>query len=186
MDSAKQEVFGDKIPTFVLAPNNWHHMGINPWLEVFPDMKIVADQQAIPRLTRKAITNIQSLDVLKPLLPSSMHLLIPEACNLGEVWLSFKTSAGTNWVVCDAFFNISQTPKKLLPKLIMTVFKSGPGLSMSTLMVLFGFSNRKQFKKWVLDQIDKEHPKGLIPAHGDNIFDPDLPERLRNIVQERL
>ena len=124
--------------------------------------------------------------MLKDKLPENITLLEPPAIRYGEVWLRVAGSSGVSWIVCDAFFNYARFSKKPIARGIQKLFKAAPGLKISFLVKTFMIKDRKKYKEWVKEQLDRDRPTTLVPAHGEILRDPELPQKIRDLLDERL
>jgi hypothetical protein len=102
----------------------------------------------------------------------------------GEIWISLPTADGTAWLVGDGFFNIARTPRTPVGALLRLLGISS-GLRIGTSYKWFVGDN-SAYRQWLLETIERERPTTLIPCHGDVLTDPQLPSRLRRLVESRL
>jgi len=63
---------------------------------------------------------------------------------------------------------------------------AAPGLKMSQIVKWFILDDRKQFKKWLLEQIAIDNPVALIPSHGEVLLTDNLAIRLSSLLKNRL
>lgn len=186
VDSLPKELANGKNPTMALVPNAFHHMGVPAWRKKYRDLVVVASDDAIPRLKRKGYTSIQRLSLFKEALPENITLLEPEGMRFGEVWLRVASKEGVAWIVCDAFFNHPKFSNKFITRLIQKLMKAAPGLQISNIVKYFLIKNRGLYKKWLRTQLAKDKPSILIPAHGEILRSPDLPEIIEKLIAARL
>lgn len=183
-----QDTFADTFPgpvRFLVAPSNFHWLGIPTWSERFPKAKVVCSQDARDRLTKKGLPLTGTLAELRSALSPHTTLLELPGTRSGEVWLRADTREGIAWLVCDAIFNMPK-PRKLSGRLLQKSMKSGPGLALSQLMKWGGLRDRAAFKTWFLEQLEHDQPAILVPAHGDIDREPELAKRLRALIERRL
>ena len=173
-------------PQLALLPNSYHWMGFDAWKVKYPHMKAVAAAGAIPRLKKKGCQHVHSLDLFKKVLPDNISLLVPEGLRWGEVWLRCQHPEGITWIVCDSFFNYSRLSNKLRARTLQKLFKAAPGLKISALVKYFLMKDRKIYKHWLFEQLAKDQPTTLVPAHGEILRDPDLPQKIKELVQQRI
>lgn len=169
---------------FLLAPNNFHHLGLPAWRE--RGAQVVIAEGARKRLAKKGHSDLQSLDVLRSELPSSVQILEPPGTRVGETWLRVERPEGVAWVVGDSFFSIEGTPNKLMVKLVVKIMDSAPGLKMSRLMKWGGLSDRNAFRSWVEQRLEQDAPNMLVTCHGAVLSGADVPDRIRGALRERL
>ena len=90
------------------------------------------------------------------------------------------------WVVCDAFFNYARYSNKIIARILQKCLKAAPGLKMSSIVKYFLIKNRKQYKAWLLKQLDQDRPTTLVMAHGEVLRSSDLPSKIKALVESRL
>ena len=168
---------------FLLAPNNFHHLGLPAWRAGGAD--VVIAEGARKRLQKQGHADLGSLDSLRTELPSSVRLLEPPGTRIGETWLRVQHPEGVTWVVGDSFFSIDKAPKKLFMKAVTTVMGSAPGLRISRLMKWGGLNDRKGYRSWVEQQLDEDAPNMLVTCHGAVLTGDDVPDRIRGALAER-
>lgn len=153
----------DKVDLFL--PNSWHHMGVKEWSQTFPQARRFAHKNALRRLKRKGLDNVQDADALKL---TGVRMTCLEGNRMGEAWLEVDTDNGTAWVVADAFFNFKELPKPFLARVALVLMRSAPGLRISRLY-LTSVKDRKGYKAWLLNKIQSVKPAILVPNHGNII-----------------
>jgi len=170
---------------YLLAPNHFHHMGIPPALDLFPDAHVVASRTAGPRLARQLDRSIEDLDGLAGALPKKVTLLEPPGIKAGEVWVRAETDIGVAWAVCDAFFNVTR-PIKGMFGIGVRVMGIANGLAIGRTFKLLALADKKAYRSWVLDSIETDPPSVLVPAHGSVLEDAALGEKMRALTEKRL
>jgi hypothetical protein len=175
-----------QLPPLALLPNAFHYLGLKAWKEKYPGMTAVASSRAMSRLRKKGVSGLQDLDLLKNKLPDNVSILEPPGIRFGEMWLRVSGSGGVAWIVCDAFFNYARFSKKPIARTIQKLFKAAPGLKISFLVKRFMIVDRKKYKDWLFERLEADRPNTLVPAHGEILRAPDLPQRIRDLVQQRL
>ena len=88
---------------FLLAPNHYHHKGINEYAERFPEAKLACSNRARPRLEKQTGQTFSSITDLASDLADCSRILEPEGLKTGEVWIEIDTGSERLWVVTDAF-----------------------------------------------------------------------------------
>lgn len=172
-------------PQFLLAPNHFHHLGIGEHRERYPSSVICASERARPRVERMTGQRVHSLDGLRQVLPPHVTVLEPEGTRAGEVWLRVETRDGVAWVVSDAFFNMAQTPAGL-SGLFCRATGTTPGLRVGSTFLWLALSDRRRYRRWLLDQLAADRPRMLVPGHGEVIAGVDLSDTLRILAEKRL
>lgn len=168
----------------LLAPNAFHTLGLPEHAAGFADAKVVASKRASGRIHKKTGLVVHDLNALRERLPAHVALLELPPLRNGEVWLSVRSAGHCAWIVCDGFLNLQRMPSGAFGALLK-MLRMGPGLSISATFKWM-LKDRAAYREWLLAQIERDQPTILIPSHGQNINDPDLPVRLKELVRERL
>ena len=170
-------------PTFALAPNHFHFMGIAEART--PELTCVASAVARPRLTSKCGHAFEPLEALRERLPAGVTLLEPPGLKSGEVWLRAETERGVTWAVCDAFFNVNNALSGTMG-LALRATGTAPGLRIGKTFDWLVLRDKRAYRRWLEERIAEDAPRVLVPSHGDVVVDDDLPERLRELASRRL
>ena len=111
---------------------------------------------------------------MKKLVAKSTLFLEPAGLKTGEVWLRFKTTKLTAWLVVDAFcgpkLQKSATEAKL-PELLKTF----PN---------YGVADKSKYASWSEKQVNRDSPTLLIPCHGNIIRSKTLPSALTALLKK--
>jgi len=171
----------------IIFPNAFHYMGVNAWLEQFPEAKLYASKKAKQRLEKKGFKQILILENDQPELPKGYEVLIPPGHRGGDVWLSQQGREDNNlWITCDSFLNYERVSKQPIARILQSLLGAAPGLKMSQVIKWLLLDRKTMFKSWVLNQLQKDNPSILIPSHGEVDSDPELTKRLRVLIETRL
>ncbi|MEQ1506699.1 MAG: hypothetical protein ABMB14_31015 [Myxococcota bacterium] len=154
---------------WLLAPNQYHHLGLPAWTAAFPDARAVASEPARERLRRRSPVALGSLDPLRAALPPHLTLVEPPGTRNGEVWLVARTATGTVWVVCDALFDFAKTPRSV-NGVIGWLAGVSPGLRVGPFKWL-GLRDRPAYTSWLRERLTVDPPDLVVPAHGRPIDD---------------
>lgn len=170
----------------IVMPNNFHYMGVSAWQAAFPQHKLYASNQAIPRLSKMAIRgNIDAIDILP--LPDDYQVLLPPGHRAGDVWLSKKNNDKSSlWITCDSFLNYDRVSNQPFARLMQKLLGAAPGLKISQVVKWFIISDRKAFKSWALKQLTEDKPRTLIPSHGEVTDSNALSAELQQLISQRL
>jgi hypothetical protein len=172
--------------TAIIAPNGFHYLGIPEWRRAFPEARVFAPEKAKKRIAKKVTAGeIRPLSELGAELPTSVRVVEVPFMKLGETWLEVDTASGPFWYVSDSLFNMKALPDHWLFGRIFKWTKSGPGLSFNGIGALFFLSDKKGYKKWLLQRLANGGPAALISAHGDVVVEPGLGDRLRKMAEQR-
>lgn len=172
-------------PAFLLLSNSFHHLGAPTWRKSYPDVQVVCAEGAAKRIASKGHAHVKPLVNLIPHLPSHMTLLEPAGTRMGETWVRIDHGGKNIWIVCDAFFNMPRLSSRLITRLIQKLLSAAPGLKISALVKYGLVKDRGTYKSWVMEQIEKDRPALLVPAHGDILSADDLPDKLKSLMLRR-
>jgi hypothetical protein len=160
-----------------LAPNHFHHMGIEELAARNEGLLVGASAIAGKRLASKLRRAPVPLDAIRERLRDGVTLLEPPGLRTGEVWLRAETARGVAWSVCDAFFNVN-APVRGGTGLVLRMTSTVPGLRVGSTFRWLAVGDRKAYRAWLEARLRDDPPRILIPAHGDVVEGDDLPERL--------
>jgi len=160
----------------ILAPNHYHNKGLAENAEAFPDAALCASERAIPRLNKITSLSLTDFGQWSPLLPDTMEILQPDGLKTGEIWIRINDGATTSWLVVDAFSG-PKPDASGLPSTVPEMLKTFPN---------YGVGDRTAYSNWVAARIDKDQPSHLCPCHGAIVRAPDLAEKLRALIDERI
>jgi hypothetical protein len=170
---------------FLLEPNSYHNLGLAVWQASYPNSVPIAAVAAIDRLEKKTGIRPEDLNAFKLGLPKHISLLELPHNKIGEVWLDIQLPNERIWTVCDAIFNFSILPSGYMG-FLMKLNRMGPGIEMSRVYEYLGTSNRKEYGKWLLNEVGDRKPTQLIPLHGEIYQKPDLIEKIEVLAKSRL
>lgn len=175
---------GDKIS--IIFPNHYHHLGVNAWLEQYPDAALYASQQAVDALIGKGFPHVTDLEHEQPRLPEGYSVLIPPGHRGGDVWLAKQgAEQGAVWVTCDSFMNYARLSNQPVARAMQKLMKTAPGLKVSHFVKYLLITDKSAFKHWALKQVAHDQPMTMIPSHGVVEQDVALPQRLKALLEER-
>lgn len=181
------------IQIHIIMPNGYHYMGVSAWQEAFPNARLYASDEAIPRLLEKGIKEnglemgIRPLQKEQPPLPEGYDVLFPPGHREGEVWVRKQDpKAGTTWITCDSFLNYERYSNQPIARFMQKLLNAAPGLKLSQVIKFFIIKDRSSFKTWTLDRLAADNPTTLIPSHGEVAQRPTLTAELTTLVSRRL
>ena len=155
-----------------LAPNHFHHKGLDDFVQAFPKAKIYAPEAAIDRLRGQNDLSYNPLSKLVKLLPKEAVIIETQGLKTGEVWVRFKQAKTTAWLVIDAFCGPKATAADK-PATKPELLKPFP---------TYGVGNKEQYCAWAKQQIKQDKPSLLMPCHGSLVKSPTLAKDLINLV----
>lgn len=167
----------------LVAPNGFHHFGLQPWHQRFPEAGIYAPPSAIERLQRKTgLRDIQPLASLAPRTGPRLDVIDMPHYKSGEALVRIRSERGLVWFVTDVLLNMPKLPDHPVAKLIFRLMGNAPGLKFNNLARLVMIQDTKALKRWLVEQIDAQPPNWLIPSHGDTLALGSDPAVLRNLL----
>jgi hypothetical protein len=170
-------------PRFLLAPNHFHNLGIATWKQRFPGATVVAHPRAHARLHKKlpgiAIEDVASIGEARP---AGVRIFGPPMAKQGETWVSMKTKEGTAWFVTDGIVNQERLPRGPMG-LVMRMLGFRTELMTNPFFKRFFLEDKAAYKAWVGEELDRDPPVLLVPAHGAPLRGLDLASRLRAVTE---
>lgn len=174
---------------YLLAPNTFHHMGLKKWMRFFPQARCFGHSQALGAFQKKGY-ELEPVNSLQEMLPSHIQAFELPGTRTGEIIVMVQEGSQRLWLSCDSFFNLKRLPEAFFVRLFLQLCGSGPGLRISRLFQFLGITDRRAFKKWMLEHLLMDAPNALVVCHGSPLYDHDcegsLKERLLELVQDRL
>lgn len=140
---------------YLLAPNHYHHKGLNEYADSFPRAKIVCSDSARARLEKQTSLTFAGLEPLDALLSKGCSIAWPDGLKTGEVWLIVKTEHECLWIVCDSF----KGPKGKVGHIGQTVEMLGT-------FPTYGIKDKAAYAAWLRDRSAADEPTMIIPCHG--------------------
>jgi glyoxylase-like metal-dependent hydrolase (beta-lactamase superfamily II) len=172
----------------IVATNGFHHLGVPTWKAAFPQARVYAPREAHARLRKKqpGLAELLPLEELAPLLPAEVKVRDVPGVKLGETWVQVATSRGSVWYVSDSCFSMKHPPDRLLPRLLFRWTDSAPGFRINGLGLKFLMRDRPAYRRWVLQELERELPRVVVTAHGSVVDDPGAGAELRRMAEARL
>lgn len=173
-------------PTWLLAPNYFHYMGLPEYLERYPDARVAATDKAAARIVKKspAELDIRPLAEVGAELPDHVRVLEPPGIKSGEVIVRVETARGVAWICTDSFFHVEQKARGFIG-FMLSITGTVPGLRIGRTFT--GLAVRgKAYREWLLPELERDPPRILVPGHGAVVEGDDLGERLATLAKSRL
>lgn len=171
-------------PTLLVAPNQFHNLGLAEFASRYPGVVIVASAAARARVARKCGHPVSDESPLRAALSPSAFVHVPPVTRNGELWLSLLAGSSRAWIVGDAFFNIARTPRSPMG-LLLRLLGISPGLRIGS-SFRWLVRDRAAYRQWALAALAREAPSVLVPCHGEVLAGADLTARLQRLVEARL
>lgn len=140
---------------YLLAPNHYHHKGLNEYSKAFPKAKIICSDGAQTRLEKQTGLAFEGLEGLGKLLPDECDFTEPDGLKTGEVWLVVKTEQDRLWIVCDSF----KGPKG-------KVGYVGQSVEMLGTFPTYGIKDKVSYAAWLEGRSNADKPTMIVPCHG--------------------
>lgn len=184
-DAAHAELAALGKPSVLFAPNHFHRLGLAEHLERYPEARATASDAAAPRVQKQTGFDVGSLAEVRERLPDGARIVEAAGSRSGEAWLFVSTARGTAWVVSDAFFNLPCVPGGAFG-VGLRLTGTGPGLRIGRTYTTLAIADKRAYREWLAEMLDRSPPSMLIPGHGDIVEGPDLADRLCALARARL
>lgn len=156
---------------YLLAPNHYHHKGLNEYAEAFPKAKIVCSGDAQARVEKQTGLTFEGLERLEFLLPNGCDFAEPDGLKTGEVWLVIKTQKERLWIVCDSF----KGPKGEAGHVGQTV-------DMLSTFPKYGIKDKDAYAAWLQSRAAADEPTMIIPCHGSMVRSELLAKEVASLL----
>jgi len=170
-------------PRVLLAPNHFHNLSLTKYAELFPDAVTVAGDGARPRLAKKGHAHVRDLG--SATLPSHVRLLPCEGLKTGETWLVVEHEGHRTLVVCDAFFNVDGACTGFEGFMLRRLRTVG-GLRLGRTFGWLAVSDKKAYRKWACETLERERPTTMAFSHGAPLRDEHGWKRCIELVERHL
>lgn len=180
-DAAWGELAALGTPAWLLAPNHFHNAGIAAWKARFPEARVVAHPDAIPRLKRQ-VPGVEFDDVaeLAAELPAEVRLLHPPGAKQGETWVSLVVGGERAWFVTDGLVNERKLSGAMGGMMWLLGFRAR--LMVNPMFKRLFLRDKAEFLRWTLAELDRDQPTRFVPAHGGVLEGPDTVAKLNAAI----
>jgi len=175
-EAAKASLSGIGPVSHLLAPNHYHNKALAEYAAVFPNARLCASSDAVPRLEKVTRLAFDDLRDVTQKLPDSFSLLTPDGLKTGEVWLRCDVKQRRTWFVVDAFSGPKMTPKSDCSD-TASLLKTFPN---------FGVRDKALYLKWLKQQLRVDKPTLMVPCHGSVVTGSELPAQLLSLAERHL
>lgn len=169
----------------LLAPCSSHTLGVAPWLQRWPRATLASTATAATRLTKLGHTAPLDVEEMQTRLPASVRVVVPPHLKNGEVWLAIDDGDHRILVVADAFMNVTQLSPQRGVRLLQKLYRVGPGLEVTRLFRHGTVDDATAYARWVRSFLLDWAPTTLVPCHGDVDDNPDLVDRMLDMMRRR-
>lgn len=147
----------------LVAPNHYHHLAIPRYRNAFPEVTVIASDGARPRLAKQGHADVRALDAVK--LPDGVRLLPVEGVKNGETWMVVERDGNKTLVVCDAFMNV-ESECTGFEGFMLRRLRVVPGLQLSRTFTMLAIGDKKKYRQWATDTLEREKPDVMMFSHG--------------------
>jgi hypothetical protein len=187
-DAAARELESFGPVRALVANNGFHHMGLGEWRRRFPLARCFAAPAAARRIEKKnpAAGHLEPLDALPALAGPDIGVHGVADSPAGESWCWVRASGGYVWYVSDVLINLPALPAALLPRLLFRATGSAPGFRVFHLALARMVKDKKAALRQLRDDMERQPPAVIVPAHGRVLSGSDLAERARALIDAAL
>jgi hypothetical protein len=152
----------------VVAINGFHHLGLEPWCERFPNARFFAPSSAIRRIEKKSAFRgaLEPLSAAAGLFDDDVRVVELEATRMGETYAWAKVADGYAWYTSDLVVNIERLPANPVAAFLFKVTKSAPGLRIFHLAGKVMLKKPKRTYAELAKSMRAHTPRVLVPGHG--------------------
>lgn len=170
----------------LIAPNSWHHLGLGPWKQAFPEASVYAPAPGLERIRKKqpGLGSVAPVSDL-PELPGEVSVLEVPGFSTGETWVTVRTGSGLISYVGDSFMSLAKVPSKLLPRLLFKWFDSAPGFKVNRLGARFFLKDKQAYQQWAAERL-AEAPTTVVTGHGATVREEQLGAQMRQMIDAAL
>jgi hypothetical protein len=169
-------------PRVLVAPNHFHNLALAKYRELFPEAVTVAGDGAHARLEKKG-HRVRSLG--EATLPTGVRLLSCEGLKTGETWLVVERDGHKTLVVCDAFFNVEEECSGFEGFMLRRLRTVG-GLQLGRTFGWLAVADKKTYRKWACDTLEREKPNAIAFSHGAPLRDEAGWKRAVELIERHL
>jgi hypothetical protein len=183
-DAAIEDLAAYGKVTAIVANNGYHHLGIGPWRERFPEARCFAAPGAIDRIAKKSKNagELEPLSALEGLLGSDIAVIETASSKCGETWARAKIADGHAWYASDLLVNMDRLPANFIVRTLFKLTKSAPGYRVFGLAVKFIIKDKRAtFAALILD-LRKHPPTVMVPAHGNILSQTSLATETEQLI----
>lgn len=172
--------------SYLLIPNQFHHLGLKEWQAEFPNAQVLSSESLIPKFSKKYDLKINPWTSLEKELLNSIEICEPMGFKTGELMIKDQQGNKMTWYICDIFFNMKELPKSLFFRILFKLMNAAPDLKISRLMTGLGMSNKKAVTDYLLNSLDEDKPELIVPQHGESLQGQSGRDALRELIKRRL
>ncbi len=170
----------------LVAPNAFHHLGVESWLKRWPNARGYAAQESLARLNKKCSAGavFQPLSALGPL-PEGVLIENPPGLRGSDLVLRVSTQQGWLWYFNDLLMNLRALPTQPLVRLLFALTGAKTGLSAPRLPKLLHVRDKQATGQWLLSEIDARPPAIVVFGHGEPMSGSGLGKSLKSVISAK-
>lgn len=163
----------------LIAPNAFHHRGLQAWKARYPDAPIFAPAQSVARVEKQAkLSGVRPIAEAAKLVGDRVELVDMPHYKMGELLIRWRTDGGWAWYMTDVAMNITAP----LPGLFGMIFrwtKSTPGFRRNAIGGTFMVKDKPALYAWIVAQAEKTPPSLVVMCHGAPVRPTDPVAEIR-------
>ncbi len=151
----------------IVAVNGFHHLGLEPWRERFPNARFFAPADAIARIRKKSSFRgkLEPLTAAAGLFDDVVKVVELPSTRMGETYAYARIAGGYAWYTSDLIINMERLPPNPAG-LLFRLTKSAPGLRLFNLAAKLMLKQPKRAYAEIAGAMRAHRPRVLVPGHG--------------------
>lgn len=152
----------------VVAINGFHHLGLEPWRERFPNARFFAPASAIARIRKKSgfRGKLEPLTAAASLFSDDVRVAELPSTRMGETYAFARIEGGYAWYTSDLVANLERLPPNPFAAFLFKSTKSAPGLRIFRLAAKLMLKEPKRAYAEIAGSMRAHMPRVLVPGHG--------------------
>ena len=172
----------------LVSPGAYHNLGLPTWSARYPDAGLYGPTSAVAYIAKQhpKLSLLQDLGALAKKLPYDVRITEMPDMKYADAMVIIERDDAVTWFTNECVTNNSELPSSPIFALLFRLTGYKLGLNISPLSMRFVGAKKKPLRAYLLGVLESDPPTRLIPCHGDVINDPNLPGRLREMIDRRL
>lgn len=172
----------------LISPGAYHNLGLPAWNARYPDAGLYGPSSAIDYIAKahKALKPLNDFEALASKLPDDVRITEMPDMKYADAMVIITRDDAVSWFTNECITNGAELPSNPIFALLFRLTGSTTGLNVNTLSLRFVGGKKKPLREYVLATLESDPPTRLIPCHGEVLNDPELPSRMREMVDRRL
>jgi len=114
-----------------------------------------------------------------------VRLLDCEGTKNGETWLVVEREGQKTLIVCDAFFNVEEQCTGF-EGFVLRRLRTVGGLQIGRTFGWVGIADKKRYRAWASETLEREKPTAIAFSHGAPLRDPQGFRRCIELVDRHV